>query len=500
MNYLFGKVARNLYGLLVGWLVGSLRARSRRVPANVLIISSNFIESRRFGLLALIARRLVSLGDNVFILRCTNPHKFCTALQGWSNLQSGALVNESCRACQCSSGLFSLLGHFGRVVTPTLASKDYVDFAEKSDVLPLTELEDSTFLGIALFEHVNSAVVRFFAHSQPKEFRDYETICRLAYKSAAYYLAAIDSAVRENQISTIIVDHGIYIPGGLGVEYAKLNRIEVSTWNIGYRSGSIITCKNESYHKGFVPKDKFEKIQISTERLALVDKYLKDREVGRNDWVKFTKYFEPERLDRKFDLAIFTNVSWDAQVHFENAIFQNMKQWLDETIAILSRTDLRVAVRLHPGERLGAVPSNENLVEYIQEILRDMNVGNIEIIGPSSQVSSYDLLKQSKSVAVYSSKIGLEAACRGIPVLVAGDAWYKGRGFTFDATSIVHYRHLLEGWVKCIPQRLPAKKILDAKGFFYYLFFEKTRVVVPQIGLRDGLVYGDDISDVFFGE
>ena len=60
---------------------------------------------------------------------------------------------------------------------------------------------------------------------------------------------------------------------------------------------------------------------------------------------------------------------------------------------------------------------------------------NVILVPPDQPLSSYGLLAVSDLVLGYTTTVGLEAAVRGIPVAVAAETHYRGRGFTTDITS-----------------------------------------------------------------
>ncbi len=79
---------------------------------------------------------------------------------------------------------------------------------------------------------------------------------------------------------------------------------------------------------------------------------------------------------------------------------------------------------------------------------------NIFVIPPESAVSTYAAMSLCDSVIIYGTKTGVELVSSGIPVLVAGEAWIRGKGLTMDADSPEQYFAYLD--------RLPIGARLDA--------------------------------------
>ena len=72
---------------------------------------------------------------------------------------------------------------------------------------------------------------------------------------------------------------------------------------------------------------------------------------------------------------------------------------------------------------------------------------------------------------IYGTKTGLELASRGIPVIVGGEAWIRGKGLTWDASSPEEFFGFLD--------RLPLDRRLDrevtdrALRYAYHFFFRR---------------------------
>ena len=59
----------------------------------------------------------------------------------------------------------------------------------------------------------------------------------------------------------------------------------------------------------------------------------------------------------------------------------------------------------------------------------------MRVIPAESDVSTYTLSEIVDAGIVYTTKVGLEFACRGIPMIVVGEPFYRGKGFTWDPTT-----------------------------------------------------------------
>jgi hypothetical protein len=87
------------------------------------------------------------------------------------------------------------------------------------------------------------------------------------------------------------------------------------------------------------------------------------------------------------------------------------------------------------------------------------------------------------SAIIYGTKMGVELTSVGIPVIVAGEAWIRGKGLTEDASSPDEYFRILA--------RLPFPATVDngqlarARRYAYHFFFNRM-IPLPFIEPKAG--------------
>lgn len=111
-------------------------------------------------------------------------------------------------------------------------------------------------------------------------------------------------------------------------------------------------------------------------------------------------------------------------------------------------------IRIHPAEMYGSVLSRQALEEQLAKRYSKLP-NNVKVISPTSSISTYALMEMCESVLIYSTKTGIELAALGQPVVVAGEAWIRQKGFAIEANSPKHYNQILED--------LPNKSRLSAE-------------------------------------
>jgi hypothetical protein len=208
--------------------------------------------------------------------------------------------------------------------------------------------------------------------------------------------------------------------------------------------------------------------------------YLASRLTGTRDWIWFhenpVENVQQIASELGLDLnqptiGLLTNVFWDAQLHYRANAFEDMLDWVLQTIDYFSRRpDLQLLIRIHPAEVRGTIPSRQPLLAEIHRAFPELP-SNVFVIRPESNSSTYAAMDVCDAVLIYGTKTGVELSSRGIPVVVAGEAWVRGKGITRDASSPEDYFRILD--------RLPTLDRLDeetmrrARMYAYHFFFRR---------------------------
>jgi hypothetical protein len=146
-----------------------------------------------------------------------------------------------------------------------------------------------------------------------------------------------------------------------------------------------------------------------------------------------------------------------------------MADWLTSTVGLFaSRPEVQLVVRVHPGELLGAGhPSAEIVREALPDLPR-----HVIVVPPESKVNTYDLIELAHVGLVYTTTVGMEMAMSGVPVIVAGQTHYRGKGFTYDPQSRDEYVEMVADRLeRPAGQWLPDTQVELAWRYAYRFFF-----------------------------
>ena len=363
-----------------------------------------------------------------------------------------------------------------------LTPEDLQTMAQAARAVDMEEIGSFSAEGLALGEHALAGALRFFARG------DLATEPHASAVAHRYLTAALQSATAYRRIleyfpaDVVVAHHGVYVPQGVAVAVARQIKRRVVVWNPAYRKHCFMFSHDDTYHHTMMnePVATWRDGVFSAESAQMIESYLRSRWDGGRDWIRFhrdpdyrlTKELAMHGLDigKPIVLAL-TNVFWDAQLHYPTNAFRSQLEWLCATIEwFAARADLQLVVRIHPAELSGVPASRQHAAD---EIARAFPVlpPNVRVIPPSSAVSTYVLAQSCDCALIYATKTGVELASMGIPVVVAGEAWVRNKGFTHDARSPEHYRELLAR----LPfgERLSAEMIELARRYAFHFFFRR---------------------------
>ncbi len=435
----------------------------------------------------ILASALIKNGVNVEFLLCDASLDACQ--QSTSHLIPEKDFSKYGPKSLCDSCFHSGLLVYEKMGIKVNKLGSFISFQEKNDIEnALRELSYSELLKykddeIDLTEDALSGALRYYAVGTLDAEEEKEKILRRYLKSAIITKKAFSNLIKEKTFSTVVLNHGIYVPQGTISKTAKLNNLNVVCYQPSYKTNCFTLSHDTTYHLTMMdePVSYWENIEWNDKLNDRLTKYLYSRRFGKNDWEyyfrkpefnieeKFIKY----GLDtRKPIVGMLTNIIWDALLTYPNNIFDNMLEWIFKTIDYFkSRPDLQLAIRVHPAEVNSDRISKQKVLDEIKKKFIDLPK-NIIVIDSDDNLSTYAFADICDSIIIYSTKMGMEFSPLGIPVICAGESYVKNKGITFDPKNQIEYFNILKN--------LPMKKklsddiILRAKKYAYHFFFRRS--------------------------
>ncbi len=355
--------------------------------------------------------------------------------------------------------------------------------------IPYDDIKSYKYDDLSIGEHAYAGALRYYARGDLNEESFGEQILRRYLRSALLTAFCLNRILEDNTYDVVCFHHGIYVPQGIITQVCQKKNIRLVTWNPAYKSKTFIFSHYDSYHHTMISEDveRWKDIKLDASQENAIKEYLRSRRHGTNDWIWFhdTPEENAEKIKAElgcsFDkpsIGLFTNVMWDAQLHYESNAFDNMLDWVFSSIDYFSeRSDLELFIRIHPAEIRGAIPSRQPLLTEIKRKYKTLP-NNIFLITPESQISTYALMDKCNAVAIYNTKTGIEVASEGIPTIVAGEAWIRGKGFAIDVNSKEEYFKILSELP--FKSKMSKDKQIQALKYAYH-FFMRRMIPIPFI-------------------
>lgn len=462
------------------------RALDRAQGKRILIATSMANYNHASVVERALAVALTLRGARVEMLLCDQALPACqmTKLHG---CEPEVLLARSdtprCAGCvKEAQALFNPLGVPIRRFSEFLSSKTLEHASTTASTIPVDEIAQYNPDGVAIGEHATAGALRYFGRGDLAGEPHGEAILRRFLHSALVSAEMMAELLHRESYDAVVFHHGIYTPQGIIGEICRRQGTRVINWNPSYRKNTFIFSHGDTYHHTMIsePMSIWKDIPWTEEIEHLTMDYLTSRRNGTSDWIWFHEHPENdvEALAREFGIdwskpciGMLTSVMWDAQLHYRANAFPNMLVWVVHTIEYFrTRPDLQLLIRVHPAEVRGMVPSRQRITEEIERLVPDMP-NNVFVIPPEHQASTYALMDRCDSVLIFNTKTGIELSAIGIPVVVAGEAWIRGKGFSMDASSPEDYDLILDGLP--LRSKLPVDQLIAARRYAFHFFYRR---------------------------
>lgn len=287
----------------------------------------------------------------------------------------------------------------------------------------------------------------------------------------------------ESRPETVLVPNGLVTELGVFYQVARHLNLMTVTYEFNDQREQIWLSQND-----IVMRQNTDGLWAAKGRIPLTDAErekiaaLEDARTSAKKYGKGTRFWQDVAsvggeklraglgLDNRPVVLLATNVLGDSLTLGRNIFTASMAEWIEKTVQYFARRpDVQLVVRVHPGERLMKGPS---MVGVIERAIPECPE-HIHVIGPNEKVNTYDLMEIAGLGLAYTTTVGMEMAMRGVPVILAGQTHYRGRGFTHDPTTYDEYFGMLDKLLGDLAiWRLTPEQVEAAWNYAYRFFFD----------------------------
>ena len=486
------------------------RARARGGP-KILVATGVGGHPYAAALESLVAAALTLRGADVHLLLCDSVLAACEMADTTWFPEVGTFARSGPQRSLCDVCFSPAARSYRALGLPVLRYSEFVTPVERRQIegavhaLPRERLLEYAVDGIKLGEHAKAGALRFYARGDLDTEPHAEAVLRRYLTASTVTLTMAQRLFTQREFACAVFQHGIYVPQGVFGDVARQRNVRVVNWNLAYRKRRFLFSHGDTYHRTMMsePTSNWEDLDLRPplER-GLLD-YLKSRWTGARDWIGYhdRPIEDVDVIGRELGIdftkpcvGLLTNVIWDAQIHYPANAFKSMVDWVIQTIAYFARRpELQLVVRIHPAEVRGTLKSRQAMLHEIRAAFPELPK-NVFVVPPEQPISTYALMLKCDSVVIFGTKTGVELTSLGIPLVVAGEAWIRGKGISMDASTANEYFRLLDKLP--IGSRLSEAEVRRARTYAYHFFFRR---MIPIEAMRptDGwLPYRLDVNEL----
>ena len=165
--------------------------------------------------------------------------------------------------------------------------------------------------------------------------------------------------------------------------------------------------------------------------------------------------------------------------------FSKQMDWIKRTVNFAERhPELDLVIRVHPntaGKK--ATGSNFQQSREFEDLQHHLS-RNVRLVMPEDPISSYSLMDLAHLGLVYMSTVGLEMACKGKNVIVAGGGWLYDQPFVKTVHSAGAYEKMLEAFLQD-PEQNKCLDIMRMAYRYAYSVFFRLSIPFPLVKMPD---------------
>lgn len=240
----------------------------------------------------------------------------------------------------------------------------------------------------------------------------------------------ISRLLRDETYSRVIVFNGRFSTHRPVLRVARKMGVEVLVHERGtYANEYAVTYNTYPHDLNYVAQQLLEiKRTVPAEEQERVGRaWFEERRLGEEqNWRSFianqTRHkLPPEINSSKLKIAIFNSSEDEFQAieEWTNPYYESQNEGIRKILEECAGREILFFLRVHPNLG-GIVNSQTGELDRIRE-----RYDNLVYIGPESDVSTYDLIREVDLVIVFGSTVGIEAAFMGKTVFLMGNTPYR---------------------------------------------------------------------------
>jgi hypothetical protein len=162
-----------------------------------------------------------------------------------------------------------------------------------------------------------------------------------------------------------------------------------------------------------------------------------------NDEYRLQPIASSDSVRHTWDIIVPLNLRWDSAALCRQRLFTSIGDWLSQLLAWVEKhPTARIAIRQHPCEKLVDFRGTDDFSKLLAQY---PGLGDrATYISAQHEVNTYDLIAGAKAILPFTSRVGIEAAMLGKPVILGAHSYYGDCGFAWNPKTVAEYFTNLE--------------------------------------------------------
>lgn len=317
-----------------------------------------------------------------------------------------------------------------------------------------TELKNLRYVDVKIGDFIIDSYLKSYGIDYSSTYKDLK-IFELIFESV-YLINFYNKIIDPNIYKIAIVTHTQYVHYGILARVAYQRGIQViETTDMALLVSDPLNndkIEHPSYHSSLrcMIKTRIFNIENKEEFIKKSRINLNNRLSGRFKQYDLVAAYNNKKIyndcelrhtlkinNKKPFVFILAHVFSDAPLSIgETMLFNDYYDWLIFTIKQASlNKDINWIVKPHPSSYI----YNEDGI--VKKIISDLKLDNIFLSPEDFNTSSIQNL--AKAIITVRGTAGIEYSCLGIPVILSGNTFYSGFGFTKEPNSKIEYGQIL---------------------------------------------------------
>ncbi|MDZ4712045.1 MAG: hypothetical protein SGI89_06930 [bacterium] len=437
-----------------------------------------------------IATSLKLRGHNVRMILCDGIYKACAKRVDFPDVPIEDW-GKYCRSCiSQNSGLFKKLGLEYTFISDLVSEEKLMELKSEADKITFENYKDISLNGLRLGSHLEATMMR---HTRGALYTGLEEHLKEYALTVLVNAEASAEAVKKFNPTRIYMSHGIYADWGPALHVAIQKNIQTTSYICCYLTAHFFFGSVKNFDETFLTVNekswsKSKSIAQTPVQKKRLENFLQRRYFSNesHDLKGLLKEYKGDKginyekygLDPSKPVwGIMTHINWDATSDYFPMIHKSFDEWLYETVKeIYNVKDVQWLIKIHPSEK------NDNpetgCQEFIAKNFPDLP-SHVKVVKMDDEISSLDFYDLLDGAVTVMGTGGLELSMKGKPVILAGEAHYSNKGFTFDAKDNDDYKRLLRDTKNL--QGLDEEKKSLAWKYGYIYFIQKQIPLTPTI-------------------